>query len=108
MAIHVSLVAAVKFEEEGEKDMYIKNATDQSVRYDISSPGAGDCGTIDPHGVVSLPYYDSGYSSLSLSPLPNGYFQLINGPKNAIVTLSLTVASVSAAEQADLDKQSKK
>jgi len=89
--------------------MYIKNATDQQVRYNISSPGAGDCGTIDAHGVVSLPFYDSGYTQLTLAPLnPNGFFELINGPKNSIVTLSLTVGSVTAAEQADLDKQTKK
>ena len=88
--------------------MYIKNATDQAVRYDISSPGAGDCGTINPQSVVSLPFYDSGYTNLSLQPLPNGYFQLINGPKNAIVTLSLTVGSVTAAEQGELDRAAQK
>jgi len=80
--------------------MYIKNATDQPVRYDISSPGAGDCGTISPHSVVSLPYYDSGYTSLSLAPQdPSGYFQLTNGPKNALVTLSLTVEGFNAKEE---------
>ena len=80
--------------------MYIKNDTDQPVYYDISSPGAGDCGTINPRSVVSLPYYDSGYSSLSLQPRdPNGYFQLINGPKNALVTIAVTVQSFNATEE---------
>ena len=39
--------------------MKLVNETNVAVSYFITSPAAGDCGTIAVNGMVDLPYYDS-------------------------------------------------
>lgn len=70
--------------------MIIYNKTNTIVRYDISAPGAGDCGTIAPNGHKPLPAYDQ-YESVrvTLAPQEPRYFE-IGAPGNGTVTLSLT------------------
>jgi hypothetical protein len=39
--------------------MKLYNNTPGEVYYDITSPGLGDCGTIDPGATTDLPSYDN-------------------------------------------------
>lgn len=39
--------------------MKLINATEQTLFYSISSPGAGDCGTIDEQKTANLPGYNN-------------------------------------------------